>query len=114
MYCRSLKDNHQQARAGDAPGLLRVLPSGKHFGEMLKQSAAISLHLRPCCSSSCRCPSAVAISNHRLLSFDGKRVSFCWKDYAHGNKQKVMTLDAAEFLRLFAKHILPRGFVRIR
>jgi hypothetical protein len=56
----------------------------------------------------------VAISNHRLLSFDGERVSFRWKDYAHGNKQRVMTLSATEFLRRFAQHILPRGFVRIR
>ena len=34
----------------------------------------------------------VAISNQRLLSFDGHRVSFRWKDYAHGNKQRIMTL----------------------
>jgi Putative transposase/Transposase zinc-binding domain len=56
----------------------------------------------------------VAISNHRLLSFDGEHVAFRWKDYAHGNKQRVMTLSATEFLRRFAQHILPRGFVRIR
>ncbi len=56
----------------------------------------------------------VAISNHRLLTFDGERVTFRWKDYAHGNKQRKMTLDGAEFLRRFVQHILPRGFVRIR
>jgi hypothetical protein len=28
----------------------------------------------------------VAISNHRLLAFDGDRVTFLWKDYAHGGK----------------------------
>jgi hypothetical protein len=56
----------------------------------------------------------VAISNHRLLAFDGERVTFRWKDYAHGNKQKEMTLEATEFLRRFTQHILPRGFVRIR
>jgi hypothetical protein len=56
----------------------------------------------------------VAISNHRLLAFDGERVTFRWKDYAHGNRQRKMTLSAAEFLRRFAQHILPRGFVRIR
>ena len=26
----------------------------------------------------------VAISNHRLIAFDGERVTFQWKDYAHG------------------------------
>ena len=29
----------------------------------------------------------VAISNHRLLDFDQERVTFRWKDYAHGGKQ---------------------------
>ncbi|MCU1261492.1 MAG: putative transposase [Bryobacterales bacterium] len=56
----------------------------------------------------------VAISNHRLLAFDGEHVTFRWKDYAHGNKQKRMTLEATEFLRRFTQHILPWGFVRIR
>ena len=56
----------------------------------------------------------MAISNHRLTAFDGERVSFLWRDYAHGNKQRIMTLDAQEFLRRFFLHVLPRGFVRIR
>ena len=56
----------------------------------------------------------VAISNQRLLSFDGSCVRFRWKDYAHGNKQRIMTLSAVEFLRRFCQHVLPRGFVRIR
>jgi predicted RNA-binding Zn-ribbon protein involved in translation (DUF1610 family) len=56
----------------------------------------------------------VAISNHRLIAFDGERVSFQWKDYAHGRAQKVMTLAATEFLRRFFLHILPKRFVRIR
>jgi hypothetical protein len=56
----------------------------------------------------------VAISNHRLLSFDGQHVAFRWKDYAHGNKKRKMTLTADEFLRRFLLHDLPQGFVRIR
>jgi hypothetical protein len=56
----------------------------------------------------------VAISNHRLLAFDGESVTFRWKDYAHGNKKRKMTLSADEFLRRFLLHTLPRGFVRIR
>jgi Putative transposase len=54
------------------------------------------------------------ISNHRLLAFDQERVTFRWKDYAHGGKQGKMTLAATEFLRRFFLHVLPRGFVRIR
>ena len=56
----------------------------------------------------------VAISNHRLLAFDGERVTFRWKDYAHGGKQRKMKVEATEFLRRFFLHILPKGFVRIR
>jgi predicted Zn-ribbon and HTH transcriptional regulator len=56
----------------------------------------------------------VAISNHRLLDFDQDRVTFRWKDYAHRNQKKKMTLSSQEFLRRFLLHVLPRGFVRIR
>jgi hypothetical protein len=56
----------------------------------------------------------VAISNHRLVSFEGERVTFRWKDYAHGSKTRQMTLTATEFLRRFFLHVLPKGFVRIR
>jgi predicted Zn-ribbon and HTH transcriptional regulator len=56
----------------------------------------------------------VAISNHRLVAFKKDRVSFRWKDYACGGKQKVMTVSADEFLRRFLIHVLPRGLVRIR
>ena len=56
----------------------------------------------------------VAISNHRLTAFDGDNVTFRWKDYARGNKQRLMTLHASEFLRRHVQHVLPLGFVRIR
>ena len=56
----------------------------------------------------------VAISNHRLVAFDGEHVTFRWKDYAHGGKQRMMKLSATEFLRRFFLHVLPKGFVRIR
>ena len=56
----------------------------------------------------------VAISNHRILSVADGKVTFRWKDYAHGSKQRKMTLDADEFLRRFMLHVLPRRFVRIR
>jgi len=56
----------------------------------------------------------MAISNHRIVAFDGERVSFSWRDYAHGGKKRVMTLDAVNFLCRFFLHVLPKGFVRIR
>jgi hypothetical protein len=56
----------------------------------------------------------VAISNHRILDVADGKVSFRWKDYAHGGKQRKMTVTAEEFLRRFLLHVLPRRFVRIR
>jgi Putative transposase/Transposase zinc-binding domain len=56
----------------------------------------------------------VAISNHRLLSFADGNVTFRWRDSAHHNEQKSMTLSLDEFLRRFLLHLLPKGFVRIR
>ena len=56
----------------------------------------------------------VAIANGRLLRLENGQVTFRWRDSAHGNRQKVMTLDAVEFLRRFLLHVLPRGFVKIR
>jgi hypothetical protein len=56
----------------------------------------------------------VAITNRRLLALEDGRVTFRWKDYAHGNRQRLMTLDAVEFIRRFLLHILPAGFQRLR
>jgi hypothetical protein len=56
----------------------------------------------------------VAISNHRLVSFADGTVTFRWRDSAHNNEQKLLTLAVDEFLRRFLLHLLPEGFVRIR
>src|SRR5215510_12989005 len=56
----------------------------------------------------------VAISNHRLVSFADGKVTFRWRDSAHNNEQKLLTLAVDEFLRRFLLHLLPEGFVRIR
>lgn len=56
----------------------------------------------------------VAISNHRLLGLQDGRVTFAYKDYAHGERPRTMTLEAGDFLRRFLLHVLPKGFPRIR
>ena len=56
----------------------------------------------------------VAISNHRLVSFTDGKVTFRWRDSAHNNEQKLLTVSLDEFLRRFLLHLLPKGFVRIR
>ena len=56
----------------------------------------------------------VAISNHRLVAFVDGQVTFRWRDSAHKNKKRLMTLPVEEFLRRFLLHLLPRSYVRIR
>jgi putative transposase/transposase-like zinc-binding protein len=56
----------------------------------------------------------VALSNDSILAIDDGKVSFRFKDYRDGNRVKVMTLDATEFIRRFLLHVLPDSFQRIR
>jgi hypothetical protein len=56
----------------------------------------------------------VAITARRILQIDDSQISFKYKDYLDGNKQKVMRLTHEEFLRRFEQHILPKNFVKIR
>ena len=55
----------------------------------------------------------VAISNHRLVSLADGQVTFRWRDSAHHNEQKLLSLSVNEFLCRFLLHLLPQGFVRI-
>jgi hypothetical protein len=55
----------------------------------------------------------VAISNSRLVALSEGNATFRWRDSAHGNKKRLMTLPVEEFLRRFLLHLLPRGFMRI-
>jgi len=58
----------------------------------------------------------VAISNHRIVRINEQEhtVSFGYKDYTDGSKQKEMTLSIQEFVRRFEQHILPERFTKIR
>ena len=56
----------------------------------------------------------VALSNERLVRHADGVVHFRWKDYADGDRLKVMALEAAEFIRRFLLHVVPDRFVRIR
>lgn len=56
----------------------------------------------------------IAISNHRIKAIEQNQVTFSYKDRSDNNKPKLMTLDAAEFMRRFLLHVLPRKFVRMR
>jgi hypothetical protein len=58
----------------------------------------------------------VAISNQRIDSIneEAATVTFGYKDYQDGGKQKQITLTIAEFIRRFCQHILPERFTKIR
>ncbi len=53
----------------------------------------------------------VAIANYRI---EGRQVSFRYYDNADGGAEKVLTLDAVEFIRRFLQHVLPKSYMRIR
>lgn len=56
----------------------------------------------------------IAISNGRLIAVEKGQVTFRWRDSSDHNTQKLMTLEAVEFIRRFLLHVLPAGFVKIR
>jgi len=56
----------------------------------------------------------IAIGNHRILKMEDRQVFFFWRDYADGNKKKIMKLEASEFIRRFLLHVLPEKFVKVR
>jgi hypothetical protein len=56
----------------------------------------------------------IAITKHRIVSVTDEEVCFRYKDYADGNKQKLMRLSREEFLRRFEIHFLPAHFTKIR
>jgi hypothetical protein len=56
----------------------------------------------------------IAISNHRIISIENNTVLFRWRDYADGGKNKILALDACEFIRRFLLHVLPNKYVKIR
>jgi hypothetical protein len=121
-FVAGLKDAFHQGKLV-FPGSLRPLAAEKAFAAFLRplfRKEWVVYSKRPFGGPEyvlhylARYTHRVAISNHRLLSVADGNVTFRWKDYAHGSKQRKMTIAAEEFLRRFMLHVLPRRFVRIR
>ena len=55
----------------------------------------------------------ICISNHRIISISKTHVTFRYLD-RKSNTVKFKTIPGASFLKLFAEHILPKRFVKIR
>jgi hypothetical protein len=56
----------------------------------------------------------IAISDQRLVGYDGHTVLFHYRDRRDADRVKTAKLDAPTFCRSFLQHVLPAGFVRIR
>ena len=55
----------------------------------------------------------VAISNSRIVSSDGGKVTFRYQRVG-SDRPRTMTITAMEFIRRFLEHVLPRGFMKVR
>jgi len=55
----------------------------------------------------------ICISNHRIINITDTHVSFRYLDRKK-KKTKTKTVTGQKFINLFAEHILPKGFVKIR
>ena len=122
QFCDQLRELFEQDRLQFHGSLLQLASPGafSHFLWQLGQKDWVVYAKPPFGGAEhvlnylARYTHRVAISNHRLVAFENDRVSFRWRDYAHGGKKKIMTVSADEFLRRFLLHVLPKGLVRIR
>jgi hypothetical protein len=121
-FVAALKRNFRQGKLG-FHGNLKPLAHPKTFSAWIRTLFRNDWHVyskRPFAGAEhalCylgRYTHRVAISNHRLVSLADDQVTFRWRDSAHHNEHKLMSLALDEFLRRFLLHTLPKGFVRIR
>lgn len=56
----------------------------------------------------------VAISNSRIKAVENGKVTIAWKDYRIDLKNRLLTMEAEEFIGRFMRHVLPSGFYKIR
>ena len=56
----------------------------------------------------------MALSNDRILQVQDGEVTLTYRDRKDGDRKKILTLEAHEFIRRFLLHVLPDGFMRIR
>lgn len=56
----------------------------------------------------------IGLSDSRVIAYDGKTVTYRYRDRRDGNRAKLKDLDAPRFCHRFLNHVLPPSFVRIR
>ena len=55
----------------------------------------------------------VAISENRILNYDGNNVTFCYNDHKDNSYHEV-TVTASQFITILLRHLLPNNFKIIR
>lgn len=55
-----------------------------------------------------------AISNSRILSYNGRTVTISCRNNADYHNKRIVTMNVYEFIRRFLTHVPPKGFSRIR
>lgn len=55
-----------------------------------------------------------AISNSRIFDYDGRYVSFYYRDNDHPGQKLVKKLEVHQFIRRLLAHTLPKSFTRVR
>lgn len=55
----------------------------------------------------------VAISENRIINYDGENVTFCYNDYVDNSYHEV-TVTASQFITIILRHLLPHNFKIIR
>lgn len=117
-----LQDAYEAGRL-ECHGQLSGLRRGEEFRRLLDRARALEwvVYAKPPFGGPdavlkylARYTHRIAISNHRLVEATNDHVSFTWKDYRHGHRRRVMTLELSEFVRRFLMHVLPHRFVKIR
>ena len=117
-----LKDAYRKERL-KFPGNIKELSKGRDFNEFMdslykKEWVAYSKppfkNAEHVLEYLGRYTHRVAISNNRIAGIEDRRVTLKYRDYKDGNKNKLMTIEAHEFIRRFLLHILPDKFVKIR
>lgn len=55
-----------------------------------------------------------AVGDSRIVSLTETHVSFRWKDRAKGDASRVETIQGADFVKRYLRHVLPRGLRAVR
>ena len=125
LFLQKLTKLHQNEEL-EIPGELWYLADRARFDEWLKPLAQKSWIVN--CQSTpdwCQGPDAAirylsryvagtAIADTRIIRDEDGQVTFSAKDYRHDGEPITVTLSGIEFVKRFARHILPRAFYRVR